>query len=166
MKYIDIFELSRAKTEEKGHLTIDDLPDLKEMLKSETPKADIHWKATGTGLRRRLASALLTIDAKLTTDCARCGKSLEIESSRKYRFSSRKLKTRPIACPLKKTAMTKSWWVPLSSMWLIGWKKNSFCRSIFFLHTKIVSRAPRAFRARMKKRFLSASIRLQVWPTS
>ena len=45
MKYIDIFELSRAKTEEKGHLTIDDLPDLKEMLKSETPKADIHWKA-------------------------------------------------------------------------------------------------------------------------
>ena len=75
MKYIDIFELSRAKTEEKGHLTIDDLPDLKEMLKSETPKADIHWKATGTGQRRRLASALLTIDAKLTTDCARCGKS-------------------------------------------------------------------------------------------
>lgn len=78
MKYIDIFELSRAKTVEKGHLTIDDLPDLKEMLKSETPKADIHWKATGTGQRRRLASALLTIDAKLTTDCARCGKSLEI----------------------------------------------------------------------------------------
>ena len=65
MKYIDIFELSRAKTEEKGHLTIDDLPDLKEMLKSETPKADIHWKATGTGQRRRLACALLTIDAKL-----------------------------------------------------------------------------------------------------
>ena len=86
MKYIDIFELSRAKAEEKGHLTIDDLPDLKEMLKSETPKADIHWKATGTGLRRRLASALLTIDAKLTTDCARCGKSLEIEIVKEVPF--------------------------------------------------------------------------------
>ena len=56
MKYIDIFELSRAKIEEEGRLSIEDLPDLKEMLKSEKPKADVYWKATGTGQRRRLAS--------------------------------------------------------------------------------------------------------------
>ena len=61
MKYIDIFELSRAKIEEEGRLSIEDLPDLKEMLKSEKPKADVYWKATGTGQRRRLASALLTV---------------------------------------------------------------------------------------------------------
>ena len=72
MKYIDIFELSRAKIEEEGRLSIEDLPDLKEMLKNEKPKADVYWKATGTGQRRRLASALLTVEAKLTTDCARC----------------------------------------------------------------------------------------------
>lgn len=86
MKYIDIFELSRAKIEEEGRLSIEDLPDLKEMLKSEKPKADVYWKATGTGQRRRLASALLTVEAKLTTDCARCGNPLEIEINKEVPF--------------------------------------------------------------------------------
>lgn len=86
MKYIDIFELSRAKIEEEGRLSIEDLPDLKEMLESEKPKADVYWKATGTGQRRRLASALLTVEAKLTTDCARCGNPLEIEINKEVPF--------------------------------------------------------------------------------
>lgn len=86
MKYIDIFELSRAKVTQEGRLTIDDLPNLEEMLNSETPKADVYWKATGTGQRRRMASALLSIEAVLTTDCARCGKELVIEVNKEVPF--------------------------------------------------------------------------------
>lgn len=86
MKYIDIFELSRAKKRMQGHLTIDDLPNLKGMLNCETPLADVCWTAAGTGQRRRLASAELTIEATLTTDCARCGKKMEIEISKTVPF--------------------------------------------------------------------------------
>lgn len=86
MKYIDIFELSRAKLSQDGRLTIDDLPNLKEMLNGETPKADVSWKATGTGQRRRMASAVLVIEAKLTTECARCGKELVIEMNKEVPF--------------------------------------------------------------------------------
>lgn len=86
MKYIDIFELSRAKAVQEGFLTIEDLPNLREILAAENPKAEVHFKAVGTGTRRRMASALLEIEASLTTECARCGKELVIEISRSVPF--------------------------------------------------------------------------------
>ena len=101
MKYIDIFELSRAKTEEEGHLTIEDLPNLKEMLEGDAPQADVHWKAVGTGQRRRLASALLKIEAKLVTECARCGKELEIVIDKEVPFLFTKTEDEANSLPIE-----------------------------------------------------------------
>lgn len=101
MKYIDIFELSRAKTEEEGHLTIEDLPNLKEMLEGDAPQADVHWQAVGTGQRRRLASALLKIEAKLVTECARCGKELEIVIDKEVPFLFTKTEDEANSLPIE-----------------------------------------------------------------
>ncbi len=86
MQTIDIFELSRSKSVAEGRFTIDDLPQLREMLHGSDPRADVVWKAEGTGTRRRLPSALLTIEAVLVTGCARCGKPLELEITREVPF--------------------------------------------------------------------------------
>lgn len=86
MKYIDIFELSRAKTEQQGRFTIEDLPNLKEVLNGHSPRADVSWTAKGTGQRRRMASAVLALKATLTADCARCGRPLDIVIDKEVPF--------------------------------------------------------------------------------
>lgn len=86
MKDIDIFELSRAKATVEGTLTIEDLPDLKEMLHGDAPKAEVRYTAVGTGERRRMASALLRIEAKLTCECARCGGELVLTIDKEVPF--------------------------------------------------------------------------------
>lgn len=98
--YTDIFELSRTRGHIEGRLTRDDLPEALSMLEGEAADVTVDWSAHGTAGSRDLPGADLTISARVVTDCARCGKPVELAIDKTVSFLFTRTEAQADAMPI------------------------------------------------------------------
>ncbi len=101
MRYVDIFEVSRSCAFLEGKLTLEDMPELREMLECDAPSAEVLWIAQGRGKRRNLPATDLTVKVDVETSCARCGKSLVIHIEKTVPFLFTKTEEEADAMPIE-----------------------------------------------------------------
>ncbi|MDO4936744.1 MAG: YceD family protein [Sutterellaceae bacterium] len=101
MQYVDIFELSRARSTIEGTLTAADLPEAFSLLEGVAKDIQVSYKAQGTAGRRELAGADLILDATVVTACVRCSKPVTIRIEKTVPFLFTKTEKEADAMPIE-----------------------------------------------------------------
>ena len=96
---LDAFELSRTRGVVEGDMPLEDMPELaSEVLGLEG--GAVHFRIEGLGIVERLPAALLTIEAGVVMQCARCNEPVTVPVSRELTFRFTKTEEEANALPI------------------------------------------------------------------
>lgn len=100
MDTIDIFEFSRRHQTLEGDLDLKDLPGLEKMLSGPARLCQAHFHAHGIAGDKGLPGAELTIEARLVTECVRCGEPAEFRVTKTIPFLFAQTEAQANAMPI------------------------------------------------------------------